>query len=114
MQVTSQLTSSVAALKTGFSRIFEDEWINAIEKLPLVERLMIEWQANEFAGLLLVPRKILEKEFQKLLVETEKLVNVAHKDRPAFLVDLTIISLASKFQVSEDVARIRLERDGLK
>lgn len=90
------------------------EWLKAIELMPMVGRLMVEWQANEFAGLILVPRMSLKIGFQKALKETEKIINVSYKDRPDFLIDLTIISLASKFEVSEEAMRIRIERDGLK
>ncbi len=40
------------------------EWIEVLERLP--DRIvdMLEWQANEFAGLILIPRKILSSDFE--------------------------------------------------
>lgn len=91
-----------------------DEWLGAIEQMPTGERLMVEWQANEFAGLVLVPRISLKTEFPKALKETEKIISMSYKNRPDLLLDSTIFSLANKFEVSEEVMRIRIERDCLK
>jgi len=50
-----------------------DEWIKAIENIPLKQREMVEWQANEFAGLILIPWSALDEEFQKALTESKKI-----------------------------------------
>ena len=78
------------------------------------EREIVEWQANEFAGLVLVPRATLKGEFKKALKEVEETIKMPSNKDPKLVMDLSIISLASKFAVSKDVIRIRLERDGLK
>jgi len=88
-----------------------DEWVKAIESIPLKQREMAEWQANEFAGLMLVPRSTLDREFQKALTESKKsFKNTAQN----LIVDMAIrLSLAPIFKVSDSVVRIRLQRDGL-
>lgn len=90
------------------------EWIATINQIPIGEREIVEWQANEFAGLILVPRAALKDEFKKALKEVEEITKISFDKDPNLVMDLTIISLASKFGVSKGVVRIRLERDGLK
>ncbi len=90
------------------------EWIAAINQIPAREQEIAEWQANEFAGLILVPRAVLKDDFPKVLKKVEERVGIFFDKDPNLVMDLTIISLASKFGVSKDVVRIRLERDGLK
>lgn len=90
------------------------EWIAAINQIPVREREIVEWQANEFAGLILVPKAVLKDNFPKALKKVEERVGIFFDKDPNLVMDLTIISLASKFGVSKDVIRIRLERDGLK
>lgn len=41
-----------------------DEWKEFIDNFPERERSLFEWQANEFAGLILVPSPHLEKRLQ--------------------------------------------------
>ncbi|UCB57191.1 MAG: ImmA/IrrE family metallo-endopeptidase [Candidatus Omnitrophota bacterium] len=91
-----------------------DEFITTINEMPLKERGMVEWQADEFAGLILVPREFLEEKFKKALTRAEEVLNTSFKDSPDFVIDVAIAYLAQDFAVSADVARIRLERDGLK
>jgi len=94
-----------------FDRI--DEWIGIINSIPLYERGMVEWQANEFAGLILVPRKVLKDEFCKVIKINEKKFKVSFEDKKDLAIDFAICSLAQMFCVSEEVMRIRFERDGL-
>ena len=96
----------------GFNNI--GEWIAAINQISIREREIVEWQANEFAGLILVPRSTLKDEFKKAVKGVEGIIKTSFDKDPNLIMDLSIISLASKFAVSKDVARIRLERDGLK
>lgn len=91
-----------------------DEWIAALNEIPLGERDIVKWQANEFAGLVLVSRAVLKGEFQKSIKDIEKITKISYKDSPDLITDLTITFLAPKLAVSEDVLRIRLERDRLK
>ena len=88
-----------------------DEWVEAIENMPLKQREMAEWQANEFAGLILVPRSALDREFQKALTEAKKTFKGSTQD---LIVDMAIgLFLAPIFKVSASVIRIRLQRDRL-
>lgn len=61
-----------------------------------------------------MPRAVLRGEFPKVLKEVEEKVGLSFNKDPNLVMDLSTIPLASKFGVSEDVIRIRLERDGLK
>jgi len=74
------------------------------------EREAIEWQAREFAGLVLAPRILLSKEYK---LEKENAITNYGSDYPQIIPDIVIHSLAQKFQVSDEVIRIRLERDGI-
>jgi len=87
-----------------------DEWKSTILNMPIQEREMIEWQAREFAGLVLVPRAILKREFD---TDQEETIRLFGKKHPAMVSDITVHSLAKKFDVSDEVIRIRLERDRL-
>ena len=72
-----------------------------------------EWQANNFAGLVLVPGALLKARFQ---VVTEKLsaAGLAPKQLDRHPTRAFVISdLAKQFAVSEQTMEIRLERDGL-
>ncbi len=91
-----------------------EDWITTINQMPMSERGIVEWQANEFAGLILVPRAVLRDEFKKALKRVEETIKISFNKNPDLIMDLAIIPLASKFGVSEDVIRIRLERDRLK
>jgi Zn-dependent peptidase ImmA (M78 family) len=101
-------------LYTQFKFNTIDGWIDTINNMPLYEIEVVEGQANEFAGLVLVPRRILKDEFKKALKESEELCQVSYAEKPEIVRGLAILILAGKFKVSEDVIRIRLERDGLK
>lgn len=88
-----------------------DEWVEAIEDMPLKQREMAEWQANEFAGLILVPRSALDREFQKALTESKKIFKGSTQD---LIADMAIrLFLAPIFKVSDSVMRIRVQRDRL-
>jgi Zn-dependent peptidase ImmA (M78 family) len=89
-----------------------DEWAAAIAHMPFRDQEIIEWQADEFAGLVLVPRAILGGELKKTLKETEDRLKISYKDRPELVTEVVIRSLALKFSVSEYVVRIRSGRDG--
>lgn len=89
------------------------EWLSTINQIPIGEREIVEWQADEFAGLILVPRAVLRDEFKKALKEVEKIIKIPFDKDPNLIMDLSIISLASKFAVSKGVVRIRLGRENL-
>ena len=91
-----------------------DDWIRMINELPQKELKRVEWQASEFAGLLLVPRKILKNVFRKAIKDTEKLLDSKYEKRKDFILETAIeCYIAPKFNVAKYTAKIRIERDGL-
>jgi len=90
-----------------------DEWKQLIKNIPAPNRDKFEWQANEFAGLLLVPRKILRQEFEKARNKAEK-VKLKYDVNADSIKDILIKHiLPKKFQVSAHVVEIRAGRDKL-
>lgn len=96
-----------------------DDWKRFISEVDEKEYRKLEIQANNFAGLLLVPEDILEgyfisqikslsKSFEK--VEREKFKRDDYLD---LVVDLVSHNLASVFLVDHQVIRIRLEKSNL-
>ena len=107
-----------------FSNI--DNWISTIISIQSssqkTAREWAEWQADQLAGLILVPKSILAVEFNKEIEETFKVYSEDHPvytlysdqvDYLDFIRDITVRSLAQQFVVSKDTMRIRLENDGL-
>ncbi len=90
-----------------------DAWKTLRDALP--ERLVdiVEWQANEFAGLLLVPRQGLREAFEEAVDETKSILGAKYKNNVDVVSDLTVIPLAKRYAVSEDAMRIRLQRESL-
>jgi len=73
-----------------------------------------EWQANEFAGRLLVPHANLVKEVNKACepIRENNLVTFLKTDSDAVLSRVSP-ALAKPFGVSTDVIEIRVKREGL-
>ncbi len=103
--------------KDGIQRL--DDWKRFISEVDEKEYRKLEIQANNFAGLLLVPEDILGgyfisqirslgKSFEK--VERE---NFKRDDYLDLVVDLVSHNLASVFLVDHQVIRIRLEKSNL-
>lgn len=90
-----------------------DEWTAAIRQMPFQDQEIVEWQADEFAGLVLVPRAVLNSSFKTALKETEDRLKISYKNRPELVTGILVRSLTVKFAVSEYVMKIRFERDGL-
>ena len=90
-----------------------DEWTAAIGQMPFQDQEIVEWQADEFAGLVLVPRAVLKDEFKKALKDTEALLKIPYKNKPELVTDILVRSLRDKFAVSGYVMKKRFERDGL-
>jgi hypothetical protein len=88
-------------------------WSSVIDTLP--ERLVdiVEWQANEFAGLLLVSRTGLKEAFEEAVDETKSILGSKYKNNLDIVLDLAVIPLAKRYVVSEEAMRIRLQRDSL-
>ncbi|MDO9530179.1 MAG: ImmA/IrrE family metallo-endopeptidase [Syntrophales bacterium] len=91
-----------------------DEWKDFIQGVPDREYRSCEWQANEFAGRLLVPRHVLKPEIERLYnkIREENLIEYISKDPDAVLVRISP-ALCRIFGVSEEVIERRLEREDL-
>lgn len=75
-----------------------------------------EWQADTFAGLVLVPTEPLAEELAAcfpLLAKTVRAGDPSFNMRSPALWHYVAQTLGKTFQVSRDTARIRLENDGL-
>jgi Zn-dependent peptidase ImmA (M78 family) len=85
-----------------------------IDSLSDEEYSTIEWQANEFAGRLLVPRIILSEEIEKAVrIVHEHGLQRAIRDNPEQLLASIAVQIGRVFDVSEEVIQIRAEREGL-
>jgi len=82
-----------------------EDWKKFIENFEEREYRWFEWQANEFAGLILVPNHHLEKRYKYHIkqIESLKLVN------EDVILDTTIELLAEDFIVSKEVIQRRLK-----
>jgi len=92
----------------------ENDWRSCLLGIPPHEYKKFEWQANEFAGRLLVPYSELAQEIGKVLtlLKELKLLEYLNADPEAVL---AIISpaISKKFGVSDDVIERRAERENL-
>ncbi|MDP3028711.1 MAG: ImmA/IrrE family metallo-endopeptidase [Deltaproteobacteria bacterium] len=91
-----------------------EEWRNFILNVPEKEYSGFEWQANEFAGRLLVPYPELVTEFDKILkiIEENKLGQYLENDPDAVLSRISP-ALCKPFGVSTVVIETRVKREGL-
>lgn len=87
-----------------------DEWKEFIDSIPEKERYWFEWQANEFAGLILVPGHHLERRLRYNI----KLIKSIGIQNENVIFDQTVDLLARDFVVSKDVIRIRIDRESKK
>ena len=91
-----------------------EEWKDFILNLPENEYRSFEWQANEFAGRLLVPYANLAEEVGKAceLIRKNNLATFLTTDSDAVLSRISP-TLCKPFGVSTDVIEIRVKREGL-
>ena len=96
----------------NFSTI--DEYQNTMQWIQenVIGGTSLEWQASEFAGLILVPTSRLETEFANVLGEAKKAASDAGYN-DIFLRDYVCMALAQKFEVAFLTAKIRVEREKL-
>jgi len=89
-------------------------WKNFILTVSETEYRNFEWQANEFAGRLLVPYPDLSREIEKVVevVKKSKLAHYLQNDPDAVLSRVSPM-LCKLFGVSTDVIEKRAEREGL-
>ncbi|MEA2040617.1 MAG: ImmA/IrrE family metallo-endopeptidase [Thermodesulfobacteriota bacterium] len=91
-----------------------EEWKNSVLNMADKEYRNFEWQANEFAGRLLVPR-------ERLIVEVKKIYKIIEdsgiqqylSDDPGAVLSRVSPVLCKPFGVSENVIERRVEREGL-
>ena len=88
------------------------EWKDVITDLPPKEYLRLEWQANNFAGLLLVPRDALAQRFERASGNLYK-VGLTLETASDAAQQMIHGALAQEFVVSPQVIEIRAEKDGL-
>lgn len=91
--------------KCVFDKI--EDWKTFIEKFPEKDYSWFEWQANEFAGLVLVPFNHLEKRFQYHAKQI-KTLGIQNNE---VVVDRIIELLAEDFIVSREVIQRRLAKE---
>ena len=84
-----------------------DEWKEFIENFPEKEYSWLEWQANEFAGLVLVPSHHLKRRLS-YHVKQLKALKIENDD---VILDRAIEFLSKDFIVSAEVIRRRLSRE---
>jgi hypothetical protein len=93
------------------------EWRNWVSQLDEGQRSWLEKHANDFAGHLLVPTEHLQREVQLLLPDAVKLKEqacrqgVANDDALDFALDWLARKMKPVFEVSDNVVRIRLDRE---
>lgn len=86
-----------------------DEWKNFVNNFPEKEYTWFEWQAYQFAGLILVPLHHLQKQYKYHLQRIKKLK--IHNEELIF--DTVVELLAKDFMVSGEVVHRRLEKENL-
>ena len=90
-----------------------DDWKTVVNEIPDWPVQVLESQANTFAGLVLVPRKVLKTEFNKAREKAEKIVK-AHGYNDGLTMEVTVGFLAEIFQVSTAAMGVCISRDRLK
>lgn len=90
------------------------DWKSFIINIPENEYRNFEWQANEFAGRLLVPHAELVAEVEKVfgIIRVNNLVGFLENDSDAVLSRVSP-TLCKAFGVSTDVIEKRVKREGL-
>lgn len=87
-----------------------DEWVKVMQTIPEPEYAYLERQANDFAGLFLVPRDVLSSKLQEAIeMARQQKVNVV--EDPEIAEPFICGWLSKQFNVSDQVIQIRLQRD---
>lgn len=95
------------------------DWKEFIAKVDPYEYRKLEIQADNFAGLLLVPNAQLEKAFNEQLkriihdIKKISLKGIKRSDYLQYVLEIIALKLSLIFQVHEQVIRIRLEKSNL-
>jgi len=96
--------------QVDFKRI--EEWLDFINKIPSEEWAKVEWQADEFAGQLLVPLEKLVKCMEELMIDAEREGYTKLGDDAVW--DFLCRGLAPEFGVSQAAIQTRLRRTKLR
>ena len=101
-------------LYTRFGIDSPEDWKDFILNVPENEYRSFEWQANEFAGRLLVPRPELRAEMEKVgkVLKENNLIPFLEKDPDAVLSRISPM-LCKPFGVSTEVIERRVKRERL-
>ena len=101
----------LVAVKEEFNLNTPQDWIDFRTNMPEGDLDWFEWQANEFAGRLLIPRDRLIHELNKLSDKVATFREVFSEGNDEELIDHLGGAVARIFQVSEAaiVKRIRFE-----
>jgi Zn-dependent peptidase ImmA (M78 family) len=89
-----------------------DKWKKTIKEIPGWFWGTVEKQANQFAAKLLVPRRLIIATIPDYSFELSAAKLIIPDDIDAIR-EFLAVPLARKFEVSEDVIRIRLERENI-
>ena len=97
-----------------FDIVTPSDWKDFILNISEYEYSSFEWQANEFAGRLLVPHTDLVKAIEQTanIIKDNKLIDYLENDPDAVLSRISPM-LCKPFGVSADVIKRRVEREGL-
>jgi len=98
----------------AFDLVDPAAWKNFILNVPENEYSNFEWQANEFAGRLLVPNSDLVNTIKQAskIIKENKLIDYLENDPDAVLSSISPM-ICKPFGVSADVIKRRVEREGL-
>jgi Zn-dependent peptidase ImmA (M78 family) len=101
-------------LYTNFGIRSPEEWKDFLLYVPENEYRNFEWQANEFAGRLLVPRQELEAKMENVgdVLKENNLIPFLKKDPDAVLSRISTM-LSKPFGVSTEVIEKRVKRERL-
>ncbi|HUT98207.1 MAG TPA: ImmA/IrrE family metallo-endopeptidase [bacterium] len=90
-----------------------DDYLEFLDAEQDEAYLRFEFQANEFAGRLLVPRDLLQERFEKLISSIPSDQRAFVADNLDYLKTVASEKICVEFGVSPRVIAIRLEREGL-
>lgn len=90
-----------------------DEWKYFVKTLPEKDFHWLEWQANCFAGLVLVPKKQLMKSVYRA-TKRIKAEGISLKDNMEFAWDVIVEHISEEFSVSKNVIETRIYYDKLR
>lgn len=98
----------------AFDLVDSADWKSFILNVSEIEYSNFEWQANEFAGRLLVPHTELVSaiDHAAIIIKDSELTKFLNNDPDAVLSRVSP-TICKQFGVSADVLKMRVEREGL-